>query len=169
LLTNTIGIIENSWVSLAIDTPPVVEFRSARFRGRRDLVLIAVLVALVAVLLLVDIPTGERIIPLTAIAAIAIGWARSLRESWSIGEGWISHRRWFGTRHATVDQLRGIEVLAVEKSSPELVLLSATSPLTVPLHDLADHPEFATRLGHFVEAAAARSVPGAPNAALLLV
>jgi hypothetical protein len=168
LLTNTIGIIENRSVSLAVDTPPVVEFRSARFRGRRDVALLAVLVGLVAVLAVVDIPTGERIIPLTAIAAVVIGWARSLRESWSIGDGWISHRGWFATRHATVDQLRGIEVLAVEKSSPELVLLSATSPLTVPLHDLADHPEFAARLSSFVDVAVARSVPGAPAAAQLV-
>ncbi len=152
-------------VSSTAERQPIAVMRATEFRADRDLTFVGLLAAATVFLVTVGLPTGERIIPLTAVAAIAIGWARSLRESWSIGHDWISHRRWFGDRCADIDDLTAINLLSdADDRIDAIVLVGARARVTVPVHELRANPEFAAELGELVGLAAARSIRGAAAA-----
>jgi hypothetical protein len=100
---------------------------------------------------------------LTAVAAVAIGWTRSFRETWSIGNEWMTYRRWIATRSITVDDLTAVELVTdVDDRVDSIVFVTTSTRLAVPMHELRDHAGFADELREFL--GAARSVPGSREA-----
>lgn len=170
LLTNAIGFVKNRAVavtSFSADRQPIAQMRATEFRAQRDLTMLGLLVGATVLLLTVGLPAGERIIPLTAVAAIAIGWTRSFRETWSIGNHWLTHRRWVATRSITLDDLTSVELTTdVDDRVDSIILVTTSVRVGVPMHELRDHAGFADELGEFLDAA--RSVPGSYEARSLL-
>ncbi len=154
-------------LSYSTDRQPIAQMRATEFRANRDVAVLGLLVGATVLLLTVGLPAGERVIPLAAVAAIAIGWTRSFRETWSIGHEWMTYRRWIATRSVSIDELTKVEqVTDVDDRVDAIVLVTVSTRLGVPMHELRDHSAFCEELREFLTAA--RSVPGADAAISVL-
>jgi hypothetical protein len=150
-------------------TTETATFRAVPQSGRRDAATLGVLVAATIGIAVANLSGAERVIPLTAIAAIAIGWARSRREQWSLGQQGISHRRWVVTRTAPAAAMSSVEIVADGAgSADEFVFVAAGVSIPVPLYDVQAQPAFASELRHLLTDVARRDVPGADRALALL-
>jgi hypothetical protein len=154
------------------DPSPATEtttFRAARASGQRDAVLLGALALATVGVAFANLSGAERVIPLSAIAAVAIGWARSRREQWSLGQHGISHRRWVKTRTASASTVSSIEIVPDgDGVADEVVFLAPGVSIPVPLYDVQSQPDFAAELRQLLTSAVERDVPGADRALALL-
>jgi hypothetical protein len=151
-----------------LETGPAT-FRSAQATGRRDALLIGALAAATVAIALADLSGAERVLPLTAIAAVTIGWARSRREQWSLGRHGISHRRWFTTRTAPSSTIRSVEIVPDSHGiADEVVFVGPGVSIPVSLFDVQSQPAFAAELRDLLASVVEREVPGADRALALL-
>jgi hypothetical protein len=144
-------------------------FRAPQGTGRRDALLIGALAVATLAIALADLSGAERVLPLTAIAAVTIGWTRSRREQWSLGRHGISHRRWVKTRTASSSTIRSVEIVPDSHGiADEVVFVGPGVSIPVSLYDVQSQPAFAAELRDLLASAVERDVPGADRALALL-
>ncbi len=144
-------------------------FRASGAFGRRDALLLTVLAVLTAGICIVDLPGSERVIPLAALAAVAIGWVRSRHEHWLVTGTGITHRRWITTNTAAVSSVQSVEIVRDGHGlADEVRFVAPGVSIPVSLYDIQSQPDFAAELRLLLAGAVDQAVPGADTALALL-
>lgn len=132
---------------------PDAELRADHWRGRRDVALVVGLVVAGIVLAVAPLPGGERVIPFTALGAVALGWWRSLSERWSTTGAELTHRGWLGRQTLTVTTSTRVELTADEHGPDQLLISDSSARVVLGIDDLRSSPAFAAALLRLVASA----------------